>query len=103
MATEVQPQVDPAPEQSHSGRLMLRMPPSLHAELARAAEEEGVSLNTFILGVLAASVGWRAPEAGDGSPQLPHWARRTLLVNLVVMALLAVAAAVLVAVALLNG
>ena len=34
----------PAP----SGRLLLRMPAALHAELARTAEREGVSLNQFI-------------------------------------------------------
>ena len=38
----------------HSGRLMLRMPQSLHAELAEAAEREEVSLNQFITNTLAA-------------------------------------------------
>ena len=53
----------PAQQQStHSGRLLVRMPQSLHAELARVAEHEGVSLNTLITGALASSVGWR-----DGS------------------------------------
>ena len=35
------------------------MPQSLHAELARVAEQEGVSLNTLITGALASSVAWR--------------------------------------------
>jgi hypothetical protein len=37
---------------SHSGRLLLRMDPELHAELARAAERDGQSLNAYITGVL---------------------------------------------------
>jgi hypothetical protein len=46
--------------QSHSGRLLLRMPQTLHAELARLAERESVSLNQFITDVLAGALGWRA-------------------------------------------
>ena len=47
--------------QSHSGRLLLRMPQTLHAELSRVAEREHVSLNQFITDVLAGALGWRAP------------------------------------------
>ena len=46
----------------HSGRLLVRMPPTLHDELARAAESEGVSLNQLITGVLAGAVEWRAVD-----------------------------------------
>jgi hypothetical protein len=99
MATDVQH--EHPPDTTHSGRLMVRMPPTLHTELAKAAEEEGVSLNSFITGVLAGAVGWRAPSEADSAP--PTWARRTLLVNLVVMAVLAAVAAALVVVALVNG
>jgi len=51
----------PAPKtaQSHSGRLLLRMPQTLHAELARTAEREKVSLNQFITDTLAGALGWR--------------------------------------------
>jgi len=52
---------EPKSLQSHSGRLLLRMPQTLHAELSRAAEREKVSLNQFITDVLAGSLGWRAP------------------------------------------
>ena len=58
---------DPNTTQSHSGRLLLRMPQSLHAELARAAERERVSLNQFITDALSGSLGWRSPER-DKSP-----------------------------------
>src|SRR5919197_2523688 len=33
---------------SHSGRFLVRLPKSLHAELAHEAEQEGVSLNQFV-------------------------------------------------------
>jgi len=37
----------------HSGKLLLRMPPALHSELARAAEREGSSLNAYITETLS--------------------------------------------------
>src|SRR4029453_10168708 len=51
---------EPKTAQSHSGRLLLRMPQTLHAELARTAEREKVSLNQFITETLAGALGWRA-------------------------------------------
>lgn len=51
---------EPKPASSHSGRLLLRMPRTLHAELTRASEQEGVSLNQFITDVLAGAVVWRS-------------------------------------------
>jgi len=55
---------EPRSASSHSGRLLLRMPRTLHAELTRASEREGVSLNQFITDVLAAAVVWRGgPDA----------------------------------------
>ena len=35
-----------------SGQLRLRMPRSLHAELSQAAENEGISLNTYLVTLL---------------------------------------------------
>ena len=46
-----------------SGRLLLRMPRTLHGALTEAAEREGTSLNQFITGTLASAIGWN----GDGS------------------------------------
>lgn len=59
---------EPRSATSHSGRLLLRMPRTLHADLTRASEREGVSLNQFITDVLAAAVTWRgrAPTPPDG-------------------------------------
>ena len=52
---------------SPSGRLLLRMPAALHAELARRAEREGISLNQFITQSLAGKIGWGT----GGSAELP--------------------------------
>ena len=41
----------------YSGKVNLRMPRSLHRDLARRAEEEGVSLNQFMVVALARAVG----------------------------------------------
>ncbi len=52
----------PEPHASHdySGRFVLRLPVGLHAELARSADAEGVSLNAFATGALAGAVHWRS-------------------------------------------
>jgi antitoxin HicB len=57
---------EPRSATSHSGRLLLRMPRTLHAELTRVAEREGVSLNQFITDSLASAIGWRR---GAGGPE----------------------------------
>jgi antitoxin HicB len=56
---------EPRALSGHSGRLLLRMPQSLHAELAHSAEGEGISLNQFITTALASAVGWRNHAAPD--------------------------------------
>jgi hypothetical protein len=77
---------------SHSGRLLLRMPESLHADLARASEQAGVSLNGYINEALANAVGRRqtagrpAPAAKGARRGRRRLAERLLLVNLVVVA-----------------
>jgi predicted HicB family RNase H-like nuclease len=48
------------PVAQHSGKLLVRMPATLHDELAQAAESEGVSLNQMITGILASAVEWRS-------------------------------------------
>ena len=50
---------EPPDEGSYSGKFVLRVPQSLHAELIRAAEREGVSLNQFASSALAGAVEWR--------------------------------------------
>jgi antitoxin HicB len=59
---------EPRSESSHSGRLLLRMPRTLHAALTKAAERENVSLNQFITDSLASVVGWRrGPTAAEAT------------------------------------
>jgi hypothetical protein len=45
-----------------SGRVLLRMPISLHEYLVERAGAESVSLNMFICSVLAGEAGWAAPR-----------------------------------------
>jgi hypothetical protein len=89
---------------SPSGRLLLRMPPDLHGELAQAAEREGTSLNGYIIGRLQASLG-RAAEPGSASvrPALSGPSlRRLLIANAVTVGLASLAAIVLLLVAWLG-
>jgi antitoxin HicB len=65
---------EPAGKATYSGRLLLRMPKSLHAELTRAAERESVSLNQLITDVLASAVNWQGAgerRAGTREPRTP--------------------------------
>jgi HicB family len=90
---------------SPSGRLLLRMPPDLHGDLAQAAEREGTSLNGYIIARLGESVG---RSAGDevGTRQLssvsPTTLTRLLVANVVAVAVAAVAAVVILLVAWLG-
>jgi hypothetical protein len=94
-----EPDLDDAPEQeAYSGRLLLRMPQTLHGELARAAGREGVSLNTYITAALSASVGWRSAERESGPSRL---VRAALIADLVLVAVAAAAAIALLLVAVL--
>jgi predicted RNase H-like HicB family nuclease len=58
---------EPKTADDHSGRLLLRMPRTLHAELTRLAEREAVSLNQFITDALASAVGWRLGRDARGT------------------------------------
>lgn len=80
------------------------MPEDLHAELSRASERQGMSLNAFITSTLAAAVG-RKDAAPPGrqpkrtTPAAQPSRRRTLelllVANLVVVGAVGVLAAVL--------
>jgi hypothetical protein len=50
-------------EREFSGEVKLRMPTSLHRDLAMRAHAEGVSLNQFACAALAGTVGWNAGSA----------------------------------------
>ena len=53
---------EPRDADAYSGRFLVRIPRGLHAELARQAAQEGVSLNQYVATTLAAASGWRARE-----------------------------------------
>ncbi len=112
-----------ATSERYSGRLLLRMPSTLHAELAQAAEREGTSLNQLIVGRLSRSVGLSGEEAeaADGpsqagsppvggeagevatSPRQSRTLTIALAVNLVVMLVAGAIAVVLLVVAWRGG
>jgi antitoxin HicB len=54
------PEPVPEPARAYSGRFVLRLPKSLHRQLAERAEAEGVSLNTLALAALAQGLGMDA-------------------------------------------
>ncbi len=45
-----------------SGQLKIRMPPALHEQLTAEAGRQGVSLNTFIVALLAGGVGFKLTD-----------------------------------------
>jgi antitoxin HicB len=118
----------PSPREAatHSGRLLVRMPRSLHGELARLADREHVSLNALIVGILGGAVAWRqstppapaplaaAPDAagtpaeampepedpGDPRPDRVRLLTTALRVNVVVVALAGLLAVALLVAAL---
>jgi predicted HicB family RNase H-like nuclease len=102
------------PAARHSGKLLVRMPATLHDELARAAEAEGVSLNQLITGVLAGAVEWRSgeersssrPGAAGSAPTetLPgRLTRAALAANLAVVSVAAIVAIALLVAAWRDG
>jgi predicted HicB family RNase H-like nuclease len=52
-------------DKEFSGKLLLRMAPSLHARAANMAEQEGVSLNTYVVTALAETLGSAAASGAD--------------------------------------
>jgi antitoxin HicB len=50
---------EPRNPDGYSGRFLLRLPKGLHAQLAREASREGVSLNQYVNTALAGVVGWK--------------------------------------------
>jgi RNA polymerase sigma factor (sigma-70 family) len=104
---------EPARKQAagrHSGRLLLRMPRTLHDELAEAAENDDVSLNRFITGILTSAVQGSdgelpaSPEQAElEAREVPRWLPTAIVVNIVVVAVAAIVALVLLVIAWQNG
>jgi RNA polymerase sigma-B factor len=88
---------------SPSGRLLLRMPPDLHGDLAQAAEREGTSLNGYIISRLQASLGRTVErDAVAGATLSAPSLRRLLIANVITVGLASLAAIVLLLVAWLG-
>jgi predicted RNase H-like HicB family nuclease len=107
---------EPRRAPSQSGRLLLRIPQGLHAELAHKADREEVSLNGLITGMLAGAVGWQRegvteegtleslPDAPRGhAPARSRFISVAIIANIVVVALAALAAIALLIIAWQNG
>jgi len=100
---------EPRDARAYSGKLLLRMPRSLHGELAQAAERDQVSLNAYINALLAAAVEWRRPEGAQPAvsdqgrrswQDAPHEGRRAQPQRFLVIALAANVAVVAIAAAI---
>lgn len=53
---------EPGSPEGYSGKFLIRLPKSLHRDIARAAEHEGVSLNLFAAAALARAAGAHAAK-----------------------------------------
>ena len=60
---------EPHPIESYSGKFVVRVPRSLHRQLAEAAERDNVSLNAYVTAALAKAVG--AAEAQPANRKQP--------------------------------
>jgi hypothetical protein len=52
-------------------RLLLRLPVDLHGELTRRAQEQGVSLNTLLIALLAGGVKFSLPKSTQATRRTP--------------------------------
>jgi RNA polymerase sigma-B factor len=90
-----------AKEGRHSGRILVRMPPPLHDELADAAARQGVSLNQFITKALGVAVHPKRP--GEPGAPAPRWLPAAIVTNIVVVTVAGIAAVALLLVAWQQG
>jgi len=57
----------PLEDEVRSGRVLVRMPVSLHNYLVQRARAELVSLNMFIVSLLAKESGWANPDSSPNN------------------------------------
>lgn len=60
----------PEPEALPSGKFQVRLPRSLHGQLAARAKDEGVSQNTLVITLVAAGLASHSPQL-DETDELP--------------------------------
>jgi RNA polymerase sigma-B factor len=91
----------------YSGRILVRMPSELHAQLAQAAEREDMSLNRYVNDALSSSVdgsgSHAAPAESDGQPSRARAVRLAVATNLAIVVLAGIAAVVLLVLAVQRG
>jgi antitoxin HicB len=61
---------EPRPIEEYSGKFLVRVPRSLHRELAERAEAEGVSLNQLVTAALSRQVGQGSRTAARTVPRI---------------------------------
>ena len=87
---------DSSRESTHSGRLLLRMPRALHAQLAARSEAAGQSLNQYIVETLTHALeGAGRSEGPPPERNAPRSLRLALVANAIVVALAAATCVVL--------
>jgi RNA polymerase sigma-B factor len=82
-----------------SGRILVRVPPPMHEELAQTAEREGVSLNQYVTNVLGSAL----QAEHHGTPPVPRWLPAAIVTDIVMLTLFFVAAVILLLVAWKQG
>jgi RNA polymerase sigma-B factor len=82
-----------------SGRILVRMPPPMHDELAQAAERAGVSLNQHITNVLGSALG----AEHEGARRVPRWLPAAIVANIALLTLFCLAGVIVLLVAWQQG
>ncbi|WP_029687553.1 type II toxin-antitoxin system HicB family antitoxin [Thermoanaerobacter sp. A7A] len=68
---KIPPEEEYREESEHSGKLLLRIPKSMHKTLSEMAEEEGVSLNNLIQNLLSFAIGYKRAKKDISSDYRP--------------------------------
>ncbi len=98
MATARAEHAKPKDDAHHSGRLLLRLPPAMHSELAQAAERECTSLNAYITQALSASLSDFEALHAAGGPS--RFMRIAVIIDLVIVGVATLSAVALLIAAL---
>ena len=75
---------EPRLEEDYSGKFVVRLPRSLHRELVEQSELEGVSLNTWVINILAKFVGTRSQSISQAKDKQLYRQDKDLKVNRII-------------------
>lgn len=75
---------EPRLDEGYSGKFVVRLPKSLHRDLVELSEEEGVSLNTWVIHTLAKSVGQINQNSGKTVDELLYRKEKRLPYNRII-------------------